>query len=310
MVYKIPCLLLFLFISGFAFSQEEHQVKSAKLHEVGAPGLTAIKEDFRKNNCGYDLYYLPTTKDVPTKKITPVLFVQDEGGTAVISDKSGHNKSSKVSIGGILLLEEGEKMKADSLLGILVFTVPKKPSMEIPSFVRPDWGTNITDTPSGCATENNAYRRILLTWNKHVGNYIYHSITAQRVRIMDSFSHYHPKKQGFDGFYQVQMVLPEAKLFTSGKVEQLSAPREIKKGQIDSLVQEHSLEVGDLINLPGGVMHRGFGGVLAQVITVPGFVPGSQFGVDHFLRPINENPGLTGRDAPFDRQASAFQVIL
>jgi hypothetical protein len=126
---------------------------------------------------------------------------------------------------------------------------------------------------------------------------------------MDSFSHYHPIDQGFDEFYLVQMVLPGAKLFTSEKVNQITVPNEVEKSQVDELIQEHALEVGDLIYLPRGVMHRGFGGVLAQVITVPGFIPGSEIGVDHYLKQINENLGLKGKAAlPFNRQASAYQV--
>ena len=35
------------------------------------------------------------------------------------------------------------------------------------------------------------------------------------------------------------------------------------------------------------------GGVLAQVITVPGFVPGAEIGVDEQLVRINERLGLT-----------------
>lgn len=312
MLNKIPCLLPLVMFYGLAFSQaQEEQVKFAKLHQPGAPGLAAIKEDFRKNNPGYDLFYLRSTKEVSTKEITQVLFVQEGGGTAVITNKKGKKQSSKVAIGDIVLLDSGEKMEADSLLGLLIFTVPDKPSDDIPSFVRPDWDKNITDIPGGCATENNAYRRILLTWHKDIGKYIYKTINAHRVRIMDSFSHYHPKDHGFDEFYLVQMVLPGAKLFTSEKVEQLLAPEEITKDHIDDLIQIHSLEVGDLIYLPRGVMHRGFGGVLAQVITVPGFVSGAEYGVDHLIRQINENLELSGSQAlPFNRQASAFQVGL
>jgi len=308
---RIPFLSLFFLLCGSALAQEVTQVKFAKLHEPDAPGLSDIKEAFMKNNPGYDLAYLNATREVPGKDITRVLFIQQGGGTAHITDNQGANKSSKVSVGDIVLLNAGEKMEADSLLGLLVFTVPEKPSDAIPSFVRPDWDPNITDIPGGCATETNAYRRILLTWHKDVGNYLYHSINAHRVRIMDSFSHYHPKVQGFDEFYLVQMVLPGAKLFTSEKVEQLASPENVTKEQVEGLIQEHSLEVGDLIYLPRGVMHRGFGGVLAQVITVPGFIPGSQYGVDHFLRQINENLGLKAGEAlPFNRQASAFQVVL
>ena len=306
---KITCLFIFIFLSMATFGQGQNLVKIAKLHESGSPGLTGIQQDFRRGNPGYDLFYLPSTLEVPANAITQVLFVQQGGGTAVISKGESLKQSSKVSIGDIVMLENGEKMEADSLLGLLVFTVPNKPANDIPSFVRPDWDTKFTDSPGGCATETNAYRRILLTWHEDVGNYIYHSINAHRVRIMDSFSHYHPVDQGFDEFYLVQMVLPGAKLFTSEKVDQILVPNEVDKSQLDELIQEHALEVGDLIYLPRGVMHRGFGGVLAQVITIPGFIPGSEIGVDHYLKQINENLRLKGKAAlPFNRQASAYQV--
>ena len=79
--------------------------------------------------------------------------------------------------------------------------------------IRPDWDPNITDIPGGCATETNAYRRILLTWKQEVGQYLYHALNAHRVRIMDSFSHYHPVEGGFDEFYLVQMALPDAQYY-------------------------------------------------------------------------------------------------
>lgn len=303
-------LLLWLIYSFAAQGQEEGLVKIAKLGKEGNPGLAEIREDFVNKNPGYDLFYLPSTQKVLSDELTQVLFVQEGGGTAVISDPKGNIRASKISIGDIILLEKGEIMEADSLLGLLAFIVPDKPENNIPSFIRPDWDTNITDTPGGCATETNAYRRILLTWHEDIGNYIWHSINAHRVRIMDSFSHFHPEDQGFDEFYLVQMVMPGAKLFTSERVEQISDPEAFQKEQIEGLIQEHALEVGDLVYLPRGVMHRGFGGVLAQVITVPGFIPGSEIGVDHYLRQINERLGLRGKQAlPFNRQASAFQVI-
>src|SRR5690606_3808890 len=138
----------------------------------------------------------------------------------------------------------------------------------IPGFIRPDWDPNITDVPGGCATETNAYRRILLTWKKDVGHYLYHALNAHRVRITDSFSHYHPKVGGFDEFYLVQMVQPEARIITSEKTEVIVQPEKVTKKQTEDLLREDALSVGDLVYLPRGVVHRGVGGVLAQVITV------------------------------------------
>ena len=50
--------------------------------------------------------------------------------------------------------------------------------------------------------------------------------------------------------------------------------------------------------------------VLAQVITVPGFRPGAEIGVDHHLRAANERLGLAGDAAlPFNAEASLAPVV-
>lgn len=289
---------------------QQERIKIARLSQGDEAGLAEIRMDFRQRNPGYDLRYVPDTDTLGSQSLTQVVFVQEGGGTAMINGSKRKNQSSKVSVGDIIMLDKGETMESDSLLSLLVFTVPEKPRQKLPAFVRPDWDPNITDEPGGCATETNAYRRILLTWKKEVGEYLYHAINAHRVRIMDSFSHYHPEDIGFDEFYLVQMVMPGAKLITSEKVGIISQPDKVTREQASDLFKDYKLEVGDLVYLPRGVMHRGFGGVLAQVITVPGFIPGSEHGVDHFIRQINENLGLSGQEAlPFNRQASAFQVI-
>ncbi len=305
---RIIIILLFsIFICDSGLCQGD-LVKIAKLNQGDKEGLEAIRQDFIEKNPGYDLSYHPETQQLDAKDITQVVFVQDGGGTAIVKGKK--EKSSKVAIGDIIMLKKGEYMEADSLLGLLVFEVPEKPSSELPNFIRPDWDPNITDEPGGCATETNAYRRILLTWKKEVGNYVYHAINAHRVRIMDSFSHYHPEEIGFEEFYLVQMVMPGAKLITSEKVDVLSQPENVKPEQVETLFDEYTLEVGDLVYLPRGVMHRGLGGVLAQVITVPGFIPGSEYGVDHWIKQINNQLGLQGEEAlPYNEGASDYQVI-
>src|SRR5690606_10357978 len=105
---------------------------------------------------------------------------------------------SEFSIGDIIYLDKGETLTSAVHIDALVFDVPDPLPDEIPQFIRPDWDPNITDVPGGCATETNAYRRILLTWEDEVGTYLYHALNAHRVRIMDSFTHYHPEQGGFD----------------------------------------------------------------------------------------------------------------
>ena len=73
--------------------------------------------------------------------------------------------------------------------------------------------------------------------------------------------------------------------------------REIDAHDVDEVFDVHELRVGDLVYLPRGTIHRGLGGVLAQVIAAPGFVPGMELGVDEDLRAINAALGLEEGDA-------------
>ncbi|NJK83644.1 MAG: hypothetical protein HC912_07325 [Saprospiraceae bacterium] len=188
--------------------------------------------------------------------------------------------------------------------------MPEEFPEHLPLFIRPDWDENITDTPGGCATETGAYRRILLTWLGRVGPYLYHSLNAHRVRIMDSFTHYHPKEGGFDEFYLVQMAMPGAKIITGERVDLVENYEQLSEAQAKALLTITPLHVGDLVYLPRGVIHRGVGGALVQVITVPGFIPKSEIGVDYYLRKINERFDLKGKEAlPFNVEASDSIII-
>ena len=276
------------------------------LNENHSAEFEEIRQTFSQRNPGYDMAWVHQVKEISGKEENRVVFIQEGGGTATISPE----KSSKFSVGDIILLKKGEGFTADSLFSSLIFSVPEEAPSDIPAFVRPDWDMNITDIPGGCATETNAYRRILLTWANKVGKYLYHSINAHRVRIMDSFSHYHPVEGGFDEFYLVQMALPDAQILTSNRVDLIENPESVTKEEAQNLIQKTDLKVGDLLYLPRGVMHRGFGGVLAQVITVPGFIPGSEIGVDHHLLKINQHLGLEGEHKiPFNESASEKAVI-
>lgn len=284
----------------------------------GEENFNSIRRVFKERNSGYDMTYLSGVQQVEAQDYIQVVFVQEIGGItnqdveaqATVIGRSDSQEESEAIVGDILILNEGEMMRSDVEMGLLVFKVPEEPGSDLPSFVRPDWDPNITDVPGGCATDIDAYRRILLTWQKDVGEYIYHALNAHRVRIYDSFSHYHPKEGGFDEFYLVQMVKPGAKIITSEEVERITHPEDVKKSEVDGLISEYELEVGDLVYLPRGVMHRGLDGVLAQVITVPGFIPGSEIGVDHHLRAINERLNLEGDEAlPYNEEHSDEAVI-
>ena len=175
--------------------------------------------------------------------------------------------------------------------------------------VRPDWDPKITDTPGRCAAEGDAYRRILLTWTPEVGPYVLHQLNAHRVRIKDSFSHYHPVDGGFDEFYLVQQAPAGARLLTATDVAAIES-RKVTDAEAATLIQSRDLHVGDLVYLPRGTVHRGLGGALVQVISVPGFVPRSEIGVDHHLWAINRALGLEGaRALPFHVVAARTQVV-
>lgn len=268
--------------------------------------LSVIQSAFAKRNPGYALDYIAHSKVISAQNEDRVIFVQTGGGTATLNS----DQSSKFSMGDIILLHKGTSLTTDSVFSSLIFTVPHNIPAELPTFIRPDWDENITDTPGGCATETNAYRRILLTWEEKVGPYLFHSINAHRVRIMDSFSHYHPVDGGFDEFYLVQMARPKARIITSNKVDLIENHMEITRSQAKALLQSTPLKKGDLVYLPRGVVHRGVDSVLAQVITIPGFIPGAEIGVDHHLRWINERLGLSGMNSvSYNVEASAKAIV-
>ncbi|MDW3649384.1 MAG: hypothetical protein R8P61_20110 [Bacteroidia bacterium] len=278
----------------------------AHLADGDEKALESIRASFVQNNPGYDLAYRSSIEKIEGQAYQRILFVQEGDPDIVLSS----GQSSKTTVGDIIMLDKGVSLEADSMMSVLEFKVPDAPADSIPKLIRPDWDMNITDVPGGCATERNAYRRILLTWKQEVGHYLYHALNAHRVRIMDSFSHYHPKEGGFDEFYLVQMALPEARIITSSLVEKIEQPQRIKLEEAQSLLQSDAVKVGDLIYLPRGTVHRGLGGVLAQVITVPGFIPGSEIGVDHHLKAINEHLALEEDEAiPFNVEASGKALI-
>lgn len=278
----------------------------AKLSQGDDAALESIRTAFVKANPGYDLAFQKNIEEITAKAYDRIIFVQE--GDPDLNLSSG--LKSKTTVGDIIILDAGESLTADSLMSVLEFKVPETPADTIPRLIRPDWDMNITDVAGGCATEKNAYRRILLTWKQEVGQYLYHALNAHRVRIMDSFSHYHPVKGGFDEFYLVQMALPEARIITSSKVSSIENPENVTKESAADLLSSTSLDVGDFVYLPRGTMHRGVGGVLAQVITVPGFIPGSEVGVDHHLKAINEKLSLNETEAlPYNQEASKSAIV-
>lgn len=275
------------------------ELQVARLDAAGgdAAAFAAIAERFAANNPGYELTWHPACTGLPAAERARIAFVQAGRGTATFAGRDGPSAASELTVGDLVVLRPGEALRCEPPFGLLVFALPDVPEVAVPPFVRPDQDPRITDTPGGCATETGAYRRILLTWLGKNGPYTYRGLNAHRVRIADSFTHYHPPVGGFDEFYLVQMVQPGACLLTSDQLDQITAPASVTPAAAGRLLRRTELQVGDLVYLPRGLVHRGLGGVLAQVITVPGFVPGAEIGVDHHLRAINDRLGLQGTAA-------------
>jgi len=299
-MHSLAALSVLLLLALTSCNGSGGQVKSALLDGPAGPEFEALRGAFAAANPGYDIAWHPDCTALEARDTQRVAFVQ---GPAT--------RSEQPTVGDILLLRAGEgwAAPAEASIDLLVFEVPHPIPDALPSIVRPDWDPRITDTPGGCAEETGAYRRILLTWLEEKGPYVLHALNAHRVRITDSFSHYHPVEGGFDELYLVQMSRPGARVLTSERVPEIEE-RSIHADELDGLLQTTELEVGHLVYLPRGTMHRGVGGALVQVISVPGFVPNSEIGLDHHLRAINEKLGLAGDEAlPFHEAASHEAVV-
>lgn len=297
-----------------AASKTPSAIRVAHLGREGgdAGGFDALRTAFRAANPGYDVEWHAAADSIGPAQAHRIAFVQagPAAASAALADGSTSSPEQPLDVGDVVILRPGDALAVAAPLSSVVFTVPDPVPAGIPTFVRPDWDPDITDTPGGCAEETGAYRRILLTWLESVGPYVFHGLNCHRVRITDSFSHYHPLDGGFDEFYLVQMVQPDAVLYTSDETERIEDPARVTAEEAATLLDAHPLAVGDLVYLPRGTVHRGFGGVLAQIITTPGFRPGAEIGVDHHLRAINENLALAGEEALPYREASSVEAVV
>ena len=304
--------LLLLPLLAVACATPESAIHAARLSGRVTPELSRLCTDFRVANPGYDLAWLPGVREVTAAEQPRVAFVQEGRASAVLhsSGRAIDAGEPALASGDVALLRPGERLTLDAPLGLLVFTLPGQLPPELPGFVRPDHDPRITDTPGGCAEEDDAYRRILLTWLEEVGPYQLHTLNAHRVRINDSFSHYHPVEGGFDELYLVQEAPAGARLLTSESTERILDPASVARSEASNLLQARELAVGDLVYLPRGTVHRGLGGAVVQVITVPGFRPGAEVGVDHHLKAINELLGLEDDEVLPYRAGSADEAVI
>lgn len=285
----------------------------AALHSLhGDPeGFGRLALAFCANNPGYGIEHVRGVRELPAISGTRIAFLHGGSGDARMEQANGTERlTSPFTLGDVVLLRAHETLRADAPFDAVVFATPEPFAAELPTFLRPDADTDVGDQPGGCATDAGAYRRILLTWSESAGPYTYRALNAHRVRMDDSFSHFHPREGGFDELYLVQGGLPGAAVLHSADVERILAPESVTAAEAADLIQRVPVAVGDLVYIPRGEMHRGVGGVLAHVVTVPGFVPGRELGLDHCLRAINERLGLSGEAAlPYHVAASASQIV-
>jgi oxalate decarboxylase/phosphoglucose isomerase-like protein (cupin superfamily) len=277
---------------------------------AGDAAFAKIAAAFTSANPGHSLAFAGAARQLPPGSMARVALVQSGAATAQVERAAGAPRTSQVGIGDLVVLDPGEWARFSEPVDLLVFGLPTSPDAGLPRVIRPDWDPGITDTPGGCATDGKAYRRVLLTWRGENGPYTFHGLNVHRVRIDDSFTHYHPRVGGFDEFYLVQAVREGAHLLTSVHTDEIEHPEAIRREDVPALFESMQLQQGDLVYLPRGLAHRGLGGVLAQVITVPGFVPGAEIGLDHHLHAINVRLGLTGDEALPVHAAGALRPIV
>ena len=273
---------------------------SARLDLPGAPGFKTVKADYEHRNPGTKIDFVAGKRRIPGNRSTRVVFLQRGEGMAKVEPAKESATSSPFRVGDFLAMRPGDQATFDVPVDALVFTIKEPFDATIPRIIRADFDPELSDSPGGCATDPGAYRRLLLTWDPARGPYVHHGLNCHRVRIDDSFTHYHPVDGGWDEFYLVQDAPKGAVLLTSRETERLE--REDIGGEGDRLseddmaavLERHELHAGSLVLLPRGLTHRGLGGAVVQVIAVPGFKPGFEIPMDRAIRRVNDRFALTG----------------
>lgn len=278
----------------------------------GDHAFRALADAFCRANPGHAIRWAPQCERLDPLDVQRIAFVQRGRSRALLLAAPGKalGASGEAGVGDLLLVRPGATLVLSSPLDLLVFELPREPGPSVPALLRPDDDPRIASEPGGCATEPGAYRRLVLTWRGKPGPYAFEGLNAHRVRIADSFTHYHPAQGGFDELYLVQAASPGARILTSARIDRIEQPLTVTRDEVATLLVDTPVRAGDLVLLPRTMAHRGLGGILAHVITVPGFVPGAEIGIDHHLRAINERLGLAGADAlPLHEPASHAPVV-
>lgn len=269
--------------------------------QEGEAGLAPIVSALGVNAVGYGLEWWAESLD--GRDAPRIVFVQEGAGTGTIAAFN-----CNLTRGDVCVLAAGATLEARGISGLSISLPRETEVAHLPPFLRPDQDEIFTDQPGGCAEEERAYRRILLTWDEANGPFVLHALNCHRVRMWNSLSHYHDPIGGFDEFYLVQGVESGAEI-RSGPADPITSEQAADAEGAGRLLQCFTPQVGDLIHIPRGTVHRATGGVLAQVITIPGFIPGAEIGVDHHLRRICERLGLAPGVLPFSVASSDGPVV-
>lgn len=306
-----PSLLLVTLLGACAPSADVPapavgQVRVVNLGPPYDPAFEELRAAFVAANPGYDVdvhYNVSKLDPLPTQRVVFVLQ-----GVGITAGAGGQYRG--LEVGDLVLLRADTTLLVDNKPTLVAFSVPEPFPEGLPTFVQPEMDPLVTNTPGGCATEEGAYRRILLTWKEEVGPYVYHGLNAHLVRITDSFTHYHPVEGGFDELYLVLGATAEARVLTSEHVDWIEKPGAVTRERASELLTSRPLRHGDLVYMPRGTLHRGLGGMVVQVVSVPGFVPNAEIGVDQHLARINAELGLEGADAlPLHAPAADAAVV-
>ncbi|MFO1054672.1 MAG: hypothetical protein U1F36_20815 [Planctomycetota bacterium] len=269
-------------------------------------GLARVRLALREAAAGYDLASVSERSGIEAADVDRIVFVH---GTRERAGASVGGERAEIALGDAVVLRAGAELVLDRPLSFVVFALPEPVEVATPVFLRPDADPRLTDTPGGCATESDAYRRVMLTWLSSNGPYTCRALNCHRVRMTDSFSHYHPRDGGFEEIYLVHDVRPGGRLLWSPDVARIEARDAIDAQSARALVRSAAIAPGDVVFIPRGTMHRAVGGVLAHVVTIPGFVPMREIGLDHHLRAIAERFGLGPDELPWQREASLRAVV-
>lgn len=277
----------------------------ARLDRPGAPGFESLAARFAGSNPGSAVRFAAEAREMPAADRDRVVFVQRGATRGMVTTRDGTSMESDLRVGDLLALRPGDTADFETAVDVVAFEIAEPLAATVPAIIRPDFDPALSDRPGGCATDPGAYRRLLLTWDPERGPYVNRGFNCHRVRIDDSFTHYHPVDGGWDELYLVQEAPRGAELLVCRETARLDREQLDPEGaagslpplgspELDGLFRSIPLHAGSMVLLPRGLAHRGRGGAVVQVIAVPGFRPGYEVPLDGAIQRLNGRFALTG----------------